>query len=91
MCLLQVPIIAPVKQKKFQIENKSVPTNYSDEFLVGLLNSPSLTRNIAVAGHLHHGKTVVSCLLRKLQPYVLKTRDGHNLCSHSFIAEYIFT
>ena len=56
-----MPIIAPVKQKNFQVEDKALPTNYSDEFLAGLMNSSTLTRNVAVAGHLHHGKTVVSC------------------------------
>ena len=59
--VLQVPIIAPVKQKKFQVvEQKELKSNYKAEFLTALMGTPLLTRNIAIAGHLHHGKTVVT-------------------------------
>ncbi len=59
--LLQVPIIAPVKHKKVEVlEKEALRTNYTNEFLTGLLNSNAdVTRNIAVIGHLHHGKTTV--------------------------------
>lgn len=57
----QVPIIAPVKQKKFEVEEReALPTRYSAEFLASLLATPELIRNVAVVGHLHHGKTLVS-------------------------------
>ena len=57
----QVPIIAPIKQKKAEmLEQQPLRTNYSNEFLGGLMNNPELIRNIAVVGHLHHGKTLVS-------------------------------
>lgn len=57
----QVPIIAPVKHKKVEVmEKQAAKTNYTNEFLAGLLNSSAdVTRNIAVVGHLHHGKTTV--------------------------------
>lgn len=61
-CDLQVPIIAPVKQKNFQVQQPAGVTNYKAEFLTGLMSSPALIRNVAIAGHLHHGKTVVSPL-----------------------------
>jgi hypothetical protein len=58
---LQVPIIAPVKHKRFEVEDKEAPaTRYSPEFLGSLLSTPELIRNVAVVGHLHHGKTLVS-------------------------------
>ena len=58
---VQVPIIAPIKQKKAEmLEQQPLRTNYSNEFLGGLMNNPELIRNIAVVGHLHHGKTLVS-------------------------------
>lgn len=60
--LLQVPIIAPVKQRKFQVQEQEAKTIYSSEFLTGLMGSPLLSRNVAIAGHLHHGKTVVTSL-----------------------------
>ena len=67
-----MPIIAPVKQKKFEVEEReALPTRYSAEFLASLLATPELIRNVAVVGHLHHGKTLVSagcsCEERRLQ------------------------
>ena len=57
---LQVPIIAPVKQKKLEVnEQAALPTFYSSEFLAGLMTNPELVRNVAVIGHLHHGKSLV--------------------------------
>lgn len=60
-CWWQVPIIAPIKHKKVEVlEKEALPTHYSNEFLVGLLNSNAdVIRNVAVVGHLHHGKTTV--------------------------------
>ncbi|PRW60836.1 116 kDa U5 small nuclear ribonucleo component-like isoform A [Chlorella sorokiniana] len=56
---IEVPIIAPVKQKKFEVEEReALPTRYSAEFLASLLATPELIRNVAVVGHLHHGKTL---------------------------------
>lgn len=44
--------------KKFSaFEEESPKTTYSSEFLGALLSVPTLTRNIAFAGHLHSGKT----------------------------------
>lgn len=58
------PIIAPVRSHLFSVLEKAVPeTKYSSEFMGMLLASPDLQRNVAVVGHLHHGKT---CLLDML-------------------------
>ena len=59
--LLQVPIIAPIKAKKAELlEQQPLKTNYNNEFLSGMMTNPELIRNVAVVGHLHHGKTLVS-------------------------------
>lgn len=56
----QVPIIAPIKQKKLEVlERAPLLTHYSNEFLAGLMTNPELVRNVAIVGHLHHGKTMV--------------------------------
>ncbi|CAG8607055.1 8109_t:CDS:10 [Paraglomus brasilianum] len=55
---LTEPIIKPIKIKKFQVQEKDLPeTRYKKEFLVDMMNLPELVRNIAIVGHLHHGKT----------------------------------
>lgn len=36
---------------------------YSTEFMASLMDSPALIRNIALCGHLHHGKTSFADLL----------------------------
>ncbi|KAI9496059.1 P-loop containing nucleoside triphosphate hydrolase protein [Zychaea mexicana] len=55
---LTEPIIAPVKVRKFLLTEKDLPdTRYSKEFMTDMMNFPDLVRNIAVVGHLHHGKT----------------------------------
>ncbi|KXS20267.1 P-loop containing nucleoside triphosphate hydrolase protein [Gonapodya prolifera JEL478] len=55
---LSAPIIEPVKVKKFTVVEKDLPqTTYSKEFLVDLMGYPEMVRNVAIAGHLGHGKT----------------------------------
>jgi U5 small nuclear ribonucleoprotein component len=56
---LATPIIKPIKQKNFSVLQKEPPSmTYSPEFLASLMHTPNLIRNIAVIGHLHHGKTL---------------------------------
>jgi 116 kDa U5 small nuclear ribonucleoprotein component len=76
---LSVPIIKPVEKKKFQVQERrgvngmredgdgEMPTTtYSKEFLADLMAFPEGIRNIAIAGHLHHGKTAfVDMLVRE--------------------------
>lgn len=67
---LSVPIIAPVEQKKFQVQEADLPeVYYSREFMTDLLSFPEGIRNIAFAGHLHHGKTAFVDML------VMQTHD----------------
>lgn len=61
---LSEPIIAPVKQKKFAVEEAELPpVYYSREFMTDLLNFPEQIRNVAIVGHLHHGKTAFMDML----------------------------
>ncbi|TRX94140.1 hypothetical protein FHL15_004908 [Xylaria flabelliformis] len=61
---LSQPIIAPVEVKKFSIEEADLPPVYFDRgFMTDLMNFPSQIRNIALAGHLHHGKTALMDML----------------------------
>ena len=70
---LTQPIIAPVQQKKFTVQETDLPeVYYSRDFMTDLMNFPEQIRNIAVAGHLHHGKTALMDML------VLQT---HNLAA----------
>lgn len=67
---LTQPIIAPVEQKKFAVQETDLPpVFYSREFMTDLLNFPEQIRNIAFAGHLHHGKTAFTDML------VMQTHD----------------
>ena len=67
---LTEPIVAPVEQKKFTIEEVDVPRVFFDRaFMADLMNFPEQIRNIALAGHLNHGKTAFLDML------VLETHD----------------
>jgi U5 small nuclear ribonucleoprotein component len=67
---LTQPIIAPVEQKKFTIQEADLPPVFFDRsFMTDLMNFPEQIRNIAFAGHLHHGKTALMDML------VLETHD----------------
>lgn len=72
---LTVPIVAPVKEFKFDIAEKPAtglkarqaaaegqpldipPTTYGLDYMLALREHPALVRNVALVGHLHHGKT----------------------------------
>jgi 116 kDa U5 small nuclear ribonucleoprotein component len=67
---LTQPIIAPVEQKKFTIQEADLPPVFFERsFMTDLMNFPEQIRNIAFAGHLHHGKTALMDML------VLETHD----------------
>ncbi|KAK4149125.1 Pre-mRNA-splicing factor cwf10 [Chaetomidium leptoderma] len=61
---LTQPIIAPVEQKKFSIQEADLPPVFFDRsFMTDLMNFPEQIRNVALAGHLHHGKTAFMDML----------------------------
>ncbi|KAI8452874.1 elongation factor EF-2 [Phakopsora pachyrhizi] len=63
---LTEPIINPIKVKKFTLIEKGqdVPkTSFSKQFMLDLTSHPESVRNVAVVGHLHHGKTSLMDML----------------------------
>ena len=55
---LTEPIIAPILQKKFTVQEADLPpVQFTWEFLTDLMSFPDQIRNVVLAGHLHHGKT----------------------------------
>lgn len=78
---LETPIIAPVKEKCFEVVERSVPeTTFDFRFLTALMDTPSLVRNVALVGHLHHVQPCVP-LPSSLPPMTPLTgknaSDGH--------------
>ncbi|KAG0644805.1 P-loop containing nucleoside triphosphate hydrolase protein [Tuber brumale] len=67
---LSEPIIAPIKVKKFTVEEADLPkTHFSRDFMMDLMGFPDQARNVALVGHLHHGKTAFMDML------VVETHD----------------
>jgi len=60
---LEEPLVAPVSKKSFSARDKSPVTTFDTEYMVGLMQHPTLTRNVALAGQLHHGKTLFMDML----------------------------
>jgi len=67
---LTKPIVEPVRKNKFEHVEQELPeTTYSMEFLADLMDNGNLVRNVALVGHLHHGKTsFVDCLMQQTHP-----------------------
>lgn len=64
---LTEPIIAPVKSTKWGRHEKDLPrTTYNKEYLADLTDNIHLIRNVAIVGHLHHGKTtLMDCFVQQ--------------------------
>jgi len=60
---LEEPIVAPVDKKSFAAKDKSPVTTFDTEYMVSLTEHPTLTRMVALAGQLHHGKTLFMDML----------------------------
>ncbi|KAJ2927681.1 hypothetical protein H1R20_g9422, partial [Candolleomyces eurysporus] len=61
---LSEPIVAPVKVRKWTVEEKDMPeTRFDKGFLLNMTGFPEMIRNVAVVGHLHHGKTALLDML----------------------------
>ncbi|VDO92428.1 unnamed protein product [Soboliphyme baturini] len=75
---LTEPIIKPIRQKKFQAVEQDLPnTVYEKEYLADLMDCPLLVRNVALAGHLHHGKTsFVDCLIEQTHPDFVRKSEA---------------
>lgn len=71
---LAQPIIAPVKEKKFTVQEADLPpVTFSRSFMTDLMSFPEQTRNIAFAGHLYHGKTAFMDML-VMQTHLISER-----------------
>eukprot|EP01071_Lankesteria_metandrocarpae_P007246 Lankesteria_metandrocarpae@DN4626_c0_g1_i1.p1 len=62
---LTEPIVAPVRTKKFDILDSTLPSTYSLEFLSGMMYKPDMMRSICLLGGMHHGKTLLMDVLVK--------------------------
>mmetsp|Transcript_14693 Transcript_14693/g.41340 ORF Transcript_14693/g.41340 Transcript_14693/m.41340 type:complete len:992 (-) Transcript_14693:61-3036(-) len=63
---LEEPLIAPIKVKKFEVEEREALHMHAGlDFMTGLMSTPHLCSTVAVIGHLHHGKTTVMDMLVK--------------------------
>lgn len=72
---LSEPIVAPVNTKTYIVEEKELPTvNYSWKWQSNLMAVPEHIRNIALVGHLNHGKTSLLDLLVN-ETHLLPDRD----------------
>ncbi|KAK7541021.1 elongation factor 2 [Phyllosticta citribraziliensis] len=61
---LTQPIVEPVVQKKFTVEEADLPpVRFARDFQTDLMNYPDQVRNVVLAGHLHHGKTAFMDML----------------------------
>lgn len=61
---LTEPIVAPVKSRKWVVEEKDMPeTRFDKSFLLNMTAFPDFVRNVAVVGNLHHGKTALLDML----------------------------
>jgi U5 small nuclear ribonucleoprotein component len=74
---LEQPIIKPISLKKFEVVAKEVSTYVATEFLLGLMANPTLIRNVALIGHLHHGKTLIMDMLFQ-QTHAVNTLDPNS-------------
>lgn len=86
---LEKPLIEPVKKMKFQLKEQDLPeTTYSMEFLADLMDTPTLIRNVALVGHLHHGKTTfVDCLVRQTHPQFQSAEERNLRYSDTLFTE----
>lgn len=93
---LQQPIVAPVERKKFTVEEEDLPPVYFDRgFLTDLMSFPDQIRNIALCGHLHHGKTSIMDMLvtqthdvsSQMEGKTGKARDEHMRYTDTHILE----
>uniref|UniRef100_A0A0C9S3M2 SNU114 homolog n=1 Tax=Wollemia nobilis TaxID=56998 RepID=A0A0C9S3M2_9CONI len=74
---LEQPIVKPVRKIKFEVGVKDSSTYVSTDFLLGLMSNPQLVRNVALVGHIQHGKTLFMDMLVE-QTHHISTFDVHS-------------
>merc|ERR1711884_439970 len=75
---LTKPIVEPVRKNKSEHVEQELPeTTYSMEFMADLMDNGNLVRNVALVGHLHHGKSsFVDCLMQQTHPELRQGKAG---------------
>ncbi|KAI6241792.1 Tr-type G domain-containing protein [Aphelenchoides fujianensis] len=75
---LTEPIVKPTKIRRFEVSEQDLPAmNYKPQFLIDLMEHPQMIRNVAIAGHLHHGKTTfIDCLMEQTHPAFQRPEDS---------------
>ncbi|KAK6028841.1 GTP-binding domain protein [Ostertagia ostertagi] len=59
------------------VEHNLPETVYKKEYLADLMDCPHIMRNVAIAGHLHHGKTTfLDCLMEQTHPEFYRAEDA---------------
>lgn len=57
---LTEPIVKPISTAKYSLVESELPrVRYDRTFMLQTMGMPEFVRNIAVVGHLHHGKTAI--------------------------------
>ncbi|KAK4954446.1 hypothetical protein LTR10_007877 [Elasticomyces elasticus] len=75
---LAQPIVAPVERKRYTVVEDDLPkVNFDRGYMVDLMSFPEQVRNLAIVGHLHHGKTSVMDML-VTQTHDLSTSTAKN-------------
>ena len=85
---LTEPIVAPIKVKSFAVEEKDLPpVYYSREYMIQLSRSAETVRNVAIVGHLHHGKTgLIDLLVNETHsiPPIRQTKEDSRLTIYRY-------
>lgn len=78
---LEIPIVEPLKDEKFTIEEESLPkTTYSKQYLSDLLHIPSKIRNVSICGGLQSGKTsFIDLLVNETHLRDHKNNESNNI------------
>ncbi|PKI82501.1 hypothetical protein MVES1_003448 [Malassezia vespertilionis] len=73
---LTQPIIEPEKVRAFAVEEEGLPAvRYDRTFMLDLMQFPEMVRNVAVVGHLAHGKTGLLDMLVEQTHHMLVDAD----------------
>jgi len=72
---LETPLIATGKGRVFAHQEATIPpTTFNYAYAAGLMDHPAFLRHVAIAGHLHHGKTsLLDLLVHQTHPTVVRT------------------
>lgn len=77
---LSEPIVKPVSTKRYTLDTDELPpVRFDRSFMVQSMSYPEFIRNVAVIGHLHHGKTAIVDMLVKQSHIGIATAEKEQL------------